>query len=796
MVGLGTRPGVRPRRSRPILLLLLGSSCLQPAGGTPPGLDDAQTILVLNLSEATEGRPNSSLVVEGAFSHLTTTAPAETHLLAYPMLPSQLGLRPGRLSLRPGGPDTCGPQFRPLPIPEQVWRLDEVAGWSKVPDEPRLAQLCVPEPRMVECLSGGGCYRVLPYPGPLFCDLSCPPPPAPTHPTPPIAPAPPHAPQLNCPGPGPSCELRDELCQGPNPPPAYATWYCRHRDPACPDGPFAPVPVGISAVYVDAGANGPGDGTLNDPYPDLATALLRSPGEPVWLAPGEYVPPPVLPAGLELIGACARPTLLRGELNVAGALTLQGLTISGPLRVEDAILRDVRVIVGSSNQETLLRVAGALTMEGVSLEGPAATGLELGPGGRAQVKDLVSTQLQTLAEIEGGSLEVEGWQHFGALGSGFVGVRGAELRARRLLLEGVDLHGLHFSASTASVSDAWIKTSGAPAIYLVDRATAHLTRVVLTTEAKGPIEARNSVLSGSDLQLENPGSEAPTVYAESSTLGLERVQIRCGLMGVLLRRSQNPPAPAWIADLDAERAAPCDPEAYGGLVYLEPDTSVQLERAHLKNSKFGVFVAEDGELHAKDLEIGRATARCQGDNGITVEAGGVLIAERVRLYNLDDHGVFSQNDGSRLRLEDLEIQGVDDTGGDTGAIALNLSGRQGLMPIDRAWIHGRFGPVLRLGASMNLEINDLRLEQQGFDAAVEFNLGTNATFTRFVIEGRGSPGLIADNNTSFTVHDGVIRGLEPGLQTPTEPDRARLEGLRIVDTPCAYEARDEATQCR
>ena len=350
--------------------LLLCTSCLRPEGGTPPGLDPAGTILVLNLSDAMRGRPNSTLVVDAPISRYTSTDAAETYVIAYPFPPLQLGWRSGPMTLRPGGPALCGPQHRPLPITDQVWRLDEEGGWTIASDEPRLAQLCVPEPTMSECFSAGGCYRSLPDLDPAFCDLSCPTPPAPTPPAPPAPPAPPLPPQLDCPNLGPECELREALCQGPNPPPAQARGYCRHLDPSCPGGPFAPAPLGTTPVYVSSDAVGPGDGTSNAPYPDLATALEQHPGDPVLLAPGAYTTPDALPAGVWVIGACARGTQLHGELHALGALSLEGLTVDGPMRVEEASLRDVRV-VAPADLETLLEVTGSLTMEGVTLEGPA-----------------------------------------------------------------------------------------------------------------------------------------------------------------------------------------------------------------------------------------------------------------------------------------------------------------------------------------------------------------------------------------------------------------------------------------
>lgn len=790
-----TRPAATPA-ARSMVALLVSASCVRPAGGAPPALDDTRTVLVLNLIEATEGRPHSTLVIEGHRSAFTTATPADTVVLTYPYAPSQLGFRPGPMTLRPGGPDLCGPQLRPLPAPAQAFGLDEAGDWSALADEPRLAALCVPEPSMVECFAAGGCYRTLPLSSAPFCDLGCQSPPRPTLPSPPLAPAPPLAPDLDCPSTDPTCALRDELCQGPSPPPAYASWYCRHRNSSCAAGPFAPPPPGTTPVYVDAQATGPGDGTLNAPYPDLNTALERHPGAPVLLAPGDHAAPPSLPAGLQLIGACARPTHLIGRLDAVGALTLEGLTIDGPLEVDEAILRDVRVTARVGAQEPLLRATRTLVLEGVSLEGPATLGLDLGPGSRAQVTGLVSTELNGLARIEGGALEVDGWHHHGDLASGFGGYAGAELLLRRLILERVEETGLELWASSASVSDALIATRLRPAIALAEQASAHLQRVVLTTEAVGTIEARRSVLRGSDLHLDNPRSEAPALYAETSTLALERVRIRCGLKGAVLRASEDQRSQATIRDLDAERVAPCDPDAFGGMIFLEPNGSLRLERAALREGKFGLWIGAHASVQAQDVEIGRSPPSCRGDNGVSVEAGGALEIERVRLYNLADHGLLSQGDASALRMTDLELIGVDDSLATTEAIALNLSGRQGPMQIQRAWIHGRFGPVLRLGAATDLRVQDLTLEQRGFDVVAELNEQASLAFSRLLLEGHSGPGLITGNNSTFTLHEGVIRGLSPGLQTPTEPDRRRLEGLRFEDTPCAYEARDEVTQCR
>lgn len=790
--GLGTAL----RRCGPITWVVLVGACWRPEGGSPAGLENTGALLLLSLAETGPGEGYSGLLVDGSLTRFSTRDPRSTHLLAYPVEAAKLGWQPGPMVLRSGGPNLCGPQLRPLPIPSQIWRLDEEGGWVATQEVPALRELCAPDPAMVDCLSNGGCYHPLPLGDPLFCDRSCAAPPLPPHPVPPRPVVPAEAPRLRCPNAASGgCDLGPGLCQGVGPPPAHAALYCRHQNDSCPEGPFAPAPLGSTPVYVAADATAPGEGTIAAPYRDLATALQQRPGAPVLLAAGEYVVPATLPDELWVIGACPRPTQLRGTLSGVSRLELQGLSIDGPLQVQTATLLDVRVIAPPLNREPLLQVMGSLVMRGVSLEGPADTGLELSPASDAHAQDVVSSNLQLVARLDGAALEIEGWQHHGPLGAGFLAIQGAELLAREVILGHVEAWGLNLSASTASIADVQIHSVTLPALDLSDGASTHLQRVALSSELGVTIQTRDSELRGHDLGVENVQSEATTVHLKATTVSLARVRLRCGKNGLVVEGSTSSPERVEIRDLEVESVSPCD-EVFSGLVFLRDFSRLQLDRAHLRNSKIGVFIGPDAVLQGKDLEIGRQGPACRGDNGILVDDRGSVFAERVRLYNLADHGVLSQEVGSSLGLEDLEILGVDDTLPTTEAIALNLAGPQGPMPVTRAWIHGRFGPVLRLGAHSDLVVRDLTLEQRGLDVVAELNEQARLNLVGFHIQGSGGPGLITGNNSTFTLHDGVIRGLSPGLQTPTEPDRDRLEGLRFEDTPCAYEARDEANQCR
>lgn len=144
----------------------------------------------------------------------------------------------------------------------------------------------------------------------------------------------------------------------------------------CPAGRWPAVPAGAQAtLYVDAGAAGPGDGSIDLPYPTIVEALAQAPAQSaIVVARGVYEAQlTVTTPNLAIVGACAGETRVVGPdgaeaiLVQSEGISLQGFTVHGDWNA-------VAVAGAGSEAHLVDIVARAETATAIQVSGAALTG--------------------------------------------------------------------------------------------------------------------------------------------------------------------------------------------------------------------------------------------------------------------------------------------------------------------------------------------------------------------------------------------------------------------------------------
>jgi hypothetical protein len=396
-------PPVNPTRPVPsrlalALALALGAGCLPGVPlELPPLPDGARHVLAY---EDAEG-------VHAAF------LPSDARSIAVPAGPAWLGqfpFTPESLDLA-AGLDLAAlllEASQPLPAPAAAWSVEALgAPWQ--PAETSAgpwARLRVPRIAIEACLERGGCISP---DEPWRCNLPCVT----------AAPAPPEPPRFTCPagwravedaGSGlrpclPDLPARVACPEGQRQPPFGAACEALHPCPSAPG--FPPAPGGAFALYVDPAAPEGGDGSMAQPWRDLAVAVAAAPdGATLLLAAGHLAGgATVVGKALRLVGRCPAETRIEaaGAALVCrdGQVELTGLSLS---------------TAGAGPTLALTRCAA--TLEGVTAEGLGA-GLVL-EGGRVE-----AAHLQTRGAVgivaHDAAVTVTGWDHEGGGGLDAVG---------------------------------------------------------------------------------------------------------------------------------------------------------------------------------------------------------------------------------------------------------------------------------------------------------------------------------------------------------------------------------------
>jgi hypothetical protein len=318
-------------------------------------------------------------------------------------LPRPLGayrLSPGAVELRTseGRPLPRAVAVHTLTAPEARWRASD-----RLPED--AAALRLPALEACECRTF--------FEDRLVCAAPCP---SPAPPAPAEAPRSPEPPELSC----PSGWSRSGL--GPCVPPPSSTCETGQWQPLgaegcvplrpCPDGGDRfRVPAGVDGLaFIDPAAPPGGAGTRARPFASVAEALTRG-RTALALAPGRHPPPPALPDGTRLFGACPGATVLEGPVRaaaettvtidgvriasptwgveVAGRAILRGVVVEGArggVRVSaDAELRASAIRVEASTGAALAASGATLEIQGATLRAARSPGSSLARGASARL---------------------------------------------------------------------------------------------------------------------------------------------------------------------------------------------------------------------------------------------------------------------------------------------------------------------------------------------------------------------------------------------------------------------------
>ncbi len=218
---------------------------------------------------------------------------------------------------------------------------------------------------------------------------------------------------------------------------------CRPVGDACPVGDYATtLPTDGSVVYAKADTPAGGDGSIASPYAGLSEVPWFSlgAGATVALAKGTYEGTLALRAGVQVVGACARDTIITGSpFPIPGVLSVSNAG-------EAAVVRNLTV-ADSPQFGAMVDMGRALSLEGVILERTHELGiLAAGAGAVVTLTDTVVRDTRARSRD-------------GEFGRGISLQEGARLEATRVLVTGnYDVGIIGFNETTVlTISDSVVR---------------------------------------------------------------------------------------------------------------------------------------------------------------------------------------------------------------------------------------------------------------------------------------------------------------------------------------------------
>ncbi len=391
--------------------------------------------------------------------------------------------------------------------------------------------------------------------------------------------------------------------------------------PDCAAGDFAEgvAELGSDVRFVREG--GTGDGSEGDPYGTIAQALAgATPNTVIALGKGSYIERVGLPAGVALVGACARETFLRSdETAVTGrdaVLTANGadVTVRG-LTVQSGSLAGLRVVRGAA-------------LEDVVVEGAQTAGIIADPG----------------SAIEGTGVVVRGTRVVGPFGVGVaIGMEATVTLRRASLTENVGA-GISALGATVTVEDSVIADNGHDEAFdpLLGRGIEALDGTQLTVTRSVIEDARSRALfvegAGTVVRVERSLFRNTTLGSEDGEgrgwVGFEgtRIHFVQSWLDGFRQVAARPRGPGMVAELEDvvfSGAADLAVFAHGG-------ADVTLARTYVTGAgTLALAVGDAGTMvRASDLVVedtdGASADRDYG-TGIQVLDGARLTGERVRI---------------------------------------------------------------------------------------------------------------------------------------------------------------------
>lgn len=259
---------------------------------------------------------------------------------------------------------------------------------------------------------------------------------------------------------------------------------CTTIGSACPVDDFAD-DLPIDVRFVKLGETG-GDGSRARPFGTIAEALASGDGK-IALAKGSYPEMLILSGQIALYGACAMQTTV-DELTIeSGSIALENLGAGRVnMNADDLTLRGVVI-------EQRLGVAGG-----------AVNGDDLAIGGQLALDILAGARVSLLRVSIDGNINVAGALVLDRARVHIVDkalrlTEGAQLIAERMMLSGPAFAGMHFGASTATISDSLISdfdfgVLSSSAAIAIERSVIARTKVGISAVGSHLLIVRDGVL--------------------------------------------------------------------------------------------------------------------------------------------------------------------------------------------------------------------------------------------------------------------------------------------------------------
>ncbi len=329
----------------------------------------------------------------------------------------------------------------------------------------------------------------------------------------------------------PDPEAAPQCAAGEHRPPGASA--CAPPGEACPSGEWPDAPDdGRALVHVREGAAG-GDGSSGAPFGTLAEALAAAPASArVLLARGAYDAPASVDRAVELRGACAAESVVRGPLRLAASgASVKDLSVEASAGPALVVVEDARV--GG------LRIAGAVSVTGAALDVEDTT-VEAGDGVAVEASGgatlgLVTTTLtgESGISIEEATLTVRGVAVRGTRG---VGVRlggGARTAgAAGLVVEPSEGTGIEVACDAgaercADLEDVVVRfPPGLPDAgrgILVSRGRARFRRAFVARTLESALEVEDAFVDFEDSTIEAVEAGGAAHVAAGGELWLVRV---------------------------------------------------------------------------------------------------------------------------------------------------------------------------------------------------------------------------------------------------------------------------------
>ncbi len=438
---------------------------------------------------------------------------------------------------------------------------------------------------------------------------------------------------------------------------------CRPIGDPCPEGDYATtLPADGTTIYVKADAATGGDGSLGSPFGGLSDVnwLSLAAGTTVALAKGSYAGTVPLRAGVRVIGACARDTVLTGiDAPVPAVVTV---TSAG----EPATVRNLS-IVGPPQMGVQVNDGRALVLEGVLLDRTIAAGLlVLGTGTVVTLSDTVIRSTLRRGDLQtfGRGIDVE---------------QGAHLEASRLIVSDNSEFGIFVGGddTSATLADAVVRDTqprsrdGNSGRGIVVDGGAHVdgSRMLIAGNHDVGVMVR---LSGSTVTLSDSiirntqlrptggvGGRGVNIEDGASFEGTRVVIADNHSVGVFAGRAG---ATVTLTDVVVRGTMP-EGNGLGPGRGIAVRDAARLEATRLlvtQNHQVGVVVIEEGTTAILSDTVVRETqpeaSLGAAGRGISVQWGAHLDGSRLVIVRNHEVGIFVGSTGTTADLADVVVR--------------------------------------------------------------------------------------------------------------------------------------------